>query len=195
MLTTSAYRSIPKTTGEEWMSLAYVRMICAQAGLNISKTEFDNGIDLQIGSTKPVGGTAPIANVFVALQLKSTINWEISDGVINYPLEAKAYNQLATRSAMDQYLVLCTLPHSRAQWLTQHQGNAMTPAFPSHSNPHSVFANGVYYMSLADRAPLGDNPGTGKPYTRKTVSIPVSQRLTAVGLHKLYKEALERNHA
>lgn len=194
MSTLTPYMGIPESTSEEWMSLAYVRIICAQVGLNISKTEFDNGIDLQIGSTKPIGGIC-IANLFIALQLKSTVNWEIADGVIRYSLEAKAYNQLAANSVMDQYLVLCTLPRTRSHWLTHLHGNGTKPACPSHTKPHSIFSNGVYYLSLADRDPLGDNPRTGKPYTRKTVSVPVSQRLTAIGLHKLYKAALEKHDA
>lgn len=194
MASLQTYKAIPKTTGEEWMSLAYVRMICAQVGLNIGRTEFDNGIDLIVGSSKPIGGKS-ISNLYVALQLKATINWTVRAGLIKYSLDAKNYVQLNASSVMDQYLVLCTLPHPRAHWLTNHPGDNNSPLCPAHEHAFSVFSNGVYYLSLANLPALGDNPKTGKPYKNKTVSIPISQRLTAISLYNLYKTALESIHA
>jgi hypothetical protein len=165
----------PETTGKEWMSLAYMRVICAQAGLNIKKCEFDNGIDLDIGSCKPTEQNS-IANAFIAVQLKSTENWQVeNNNFIKYDLPIKNYNQLRlNNSLVPQYLVLFTLPPQTSHWVTYK--------FEYTEHKHVVeIRHMAYYFSLK-----------GEPETENTttirVQIPINNKLTAEVLTDLYQQ-------
>ncbi|MDD5327956.1 MAG: DUF4365 domain-containing protein [Phycisphaerae bacterium] len=164
---------IPETTGKEWMSLAYLRAICAQAGLNIRDWKFDNGIDLNVGSSKPIGSNG-IANVFLALQLKATERWKVEgDGHIKYDLPIKNYNQLRRESLCPQYLVLFALPSGVGNWIKYQ--------FEHINHEHVVeMRHMAYYLSLLGQ-PAVENTETIR------IDIPVKNKLTAEVLINLYQ--------
>lgn len=165
---------IPETTGKEWMSLAYVQAVCAQARLNVCSWNFDNGIDLNVGSIRPTGCNE-IANVFISLQLKSTASWKVEDGgYIKYDLPVENYRVLRLRSICPQYLVLFTLPSERTDWIKYQ--------LEYETHKHVVeLRHMAYYVSLK-----------GKPETENKetirVEIPTNNQLTAKALIGLYQD-------
>lgn len=157
--------SIPTTVAQEWVSLAYTRTVCAQVGLNMSKTEHDNGIDVQIQSSIPLYNNMP-EDCFLLLQLKSTTRWTVRDGKIHYSLNVKNYNFLRRRSIHDKYLVLYLMPSNRLNWFTP-------------DGTESIMRNCAYYLDLTDY-PITRNK------TKKTVHVPLENKLTATVLRKLF---------
>src|SRR5437764_1157825 len=114
---------IPKNMAQEWVSIAFVRALCAQAGLNISSWEWDDGLDLTVGSAKKGYAGIKIRNVKFHLQLKSTADWEAKNGKIAFRLKTLKYNQLADISVDPQHLILYTLPPVRHRWVETKTDN------------------------------------------------------------------------
>lgn len=52
-----ALKAIPEPTAKEWVSVAYLEAIAAQAGLNSKRPRWDSGIDIEVGSDKPTFGS------------------------------------------------------------------------------------------------------------------------------------------
>ena len=160
---------IPTNMAQEWVSTAFVRALCAQAGLNISSWEWDDGLDLTVGSAKKGFAGVKIRNVKFHLQLKSTAGWAIANGKIAFWLKASKYNQLAQESWDPQHLVLYTLPQHRGKWIQSNGDNA-------------VLNHCAYFYSF-DR--LKELPaGTAG----KTIHIPTTNRLTASELLAMYRD-------
>lgn len=134
---------------------------------------------MDIGSNKKLPGFPNIRNLYLVLQLKSTMDWEVKNDHIHFALKASNYTMLRDpASYLPQYLVLYTMPMSRVQWIR-------------HENTHSEFRDAAYFLSLRDfpnLAPRAD----GKPRATKTVRVPIANRLTAASLLRLYREECER---
>ena len=81
------FRAIPENKAKEWVSLAYLEAITAQVGLNVKSPRWDDGLDLEIGSTKPAVDGFDWRNLFITLQVKSTEYWEVKDGKIAFFLK------------------------------------------------------------------------------------------------------------
>lgn len=161
------------------MSLAYVEAIAAQAGLNIKDCRWDDGVDLDVGSNKPIEGLPYIRNLYLVLQLKSTTRWRIFDNHVHYNLKAPNYEKLRDPfTHQPQFLILYTMPLDRIQWV-------------EHGDGLSTFRDTAYYLSLKDMPAL--QPGRkGKARSTQLVRIPITQRLTAGALLDLYKVECER---
>ena len=170
---TGALKAIPENIAKEWVSLAYVQALAAQVGLNTTPLRWDDGVDLQIGSTKPVLPDFDWRHHWIAIQLKSTENWEVKDGRIAFFLKRSNYDQLRARSLCGQYLVLYTLPFARSRWIRQQ-------------TDHLDFCSKAYYMNLDGEPDL--NPRHGRDRTGKTVKFNVANVLTAGTLRRLYVE-------
>jgi hypothetical protein len=168
---------IPENIGKEWMSLAYLRAICAQVGLNMSRAEFDNGIDWYIGSIPSLNGES-LANSFLAIQLKATQNWQVEDGgFFKYNLPIKNYNLLRTESRSPQYLVVFTLPSNLESWIKYQ--------WESVDHEHIIeLRHMAYYLNLRG-LPATDNQES------ITIQIPVSNKLTSQVLGQLYREHVQ----
>jgi hypothetical protein len=149
--------------------------MAAQAGLNHQTSEWDDGVDLQIGSTKPAVSSVATRNVWFSVQLKATHDWEVRNGTIAFYVDRETHEHLRLPSVSPQYLVLYTMPNSRLQWITHH-------------HDHSRFSHRFYYISLANEKPLG-NSKHGVPRKGKTIYLPSSQIMTAGTLLRLYKDA------
>lgn len=111
----------PKQSRQECLSEAFVHAIASFAGLTVQWRSRDYGID---GSFKKVlhhGERFIESGVPLDFQLKSTTNWEVSDGFIIYDMEAKTYNDFiywqANTSSPVRLILLC-LPSDEVQWVT-----------------------------------------------------------------------------
>lgn len=172
-------KAIPVTSAKEWVSIAYVEAIAAQVGLNIKNVRWDDGIDIEVGSNKAMFGNARFRNLYLPLQLKATENWEVKDGTIAFRLKASNYVQLRDSSFPPQYLVLYTLPHSRAHWIV-------------HKPAASEFRHRAYFFSL-DGQPELRKTATGKLRESRVVKVPAKNLLTAISLLRLYREACQES--
>lgn len=167
---------IPKTIAQEQVSIGFVHAIAGQSGLNISKWEFDDGIDLEIGSTKPMRGITRFAGVRFGCQLKASKVWKKHGDFIHYNLPAKNYNKLRNPdNTAPQYLILYTLPELRRDWISDLGDN-------------TLFQHCAFYYKLTGMPELQDR-ADGKPRCSVTIRIPIENRLTACSLIKLYRDA------
>ncbi len=171
-----AFAAIPTPIAQEKVSTAYIRAIAAQAGLNIKTSEWDNGIDLEIGSHPAVIDGFKMQNLWISMQLKATSNWEIRQDRIAFFLQKHNYDMLRQPSITRQYLILYTMPSSkcRANWLI-------------HQQDHTQFMGKTYFLDLLDQPEITPNK-RGIPRTGKTVYIPSQNRLTAGSLKRIYTE-------
>jgi hypothetical protein len=163
---------IPANMSKEWVSIAFVRALCAQAGLNISSWEWDDGLDLTVGSAKRGYAGVTIRNVKFHLQVKSTTDWKVVDGKIAFRIKKAKYNQLAEKSVDPQHLVLYTLPPNRAEWIKSLPNNA-------------VLNHCAYFLSFDRLKPLR----VVDPEEKATIHLSTTNRLTAGELVRLYREA------
>jgi hypothetical protein len=170
----TANLAIPETHAKECISLAYLAAICAQAGLNVRHWKWDDGIDMEIGSSKPIQGIC-LPTIAMPLQVKATEDWEVKNGRIAFSLKAAAYTRLsATDLLLPQYLVLYTLPRERDRWVV-------------YKDDHCQLFHTAYYMNLAGE-PVLTAGADGNIQESKTVHVPVAQRLTAPVLLALFEK-------
>ncbi|MFN0134650.1 MAG: DUF4365 domain-containing protein [Phycisphaerae bacterium] len=169
---------IPESHAKEALSVAYVHAVIAQAGLNVKHWKWDDGIDLEIGSSKPVAGKT-LPTFGLPVQIKSTQNWRRTDSYVYVKLRAKNYEQLRQHySLCPQYLVVYLLPRARSRWIC-YRGEC------------SEFHCGAYYMDLAGQPALGAAKD-GATRTSITIGIPVSNRFTSRDLRRLFDSACTR---
>ncbi len=168
---------IPETHAKECVSLAYLAAICAQAGLNIRNWKWDDGIDMEVGSSKRIAGVC-LPSIGIPLQVKATASWEVINEHISYPLKASNYTKLREDNLMlPQYFILYTLPMQRERWVV-------------YDDDHCKLYNCAFYLNLAGQPPLPLD-ANGSPQQTKTVHVPVANRLTGPVLHDLFVQACE----
>jgi hypothetical protein len=163
---------VPRNMSPEWVSIAFVRALCAQGGLNISSWDWDDGLDLTVGSAKKGYAGVSIRNVKFHLQLKSTSNWKLVAGKISFKIRKAKFNQLADESWDPQHLVLYTLPKTRNRWVESKDG-------------YAAFNHCAYFFSFAGLKKVEVND----PDETMTLYIPAANRLTASELIMLYRSA------
>jgi len=152
---------IPPNACKEWISVALVEGFCAQAQLNVTDVRWDDGIDLQVGSTKPLVRGKDPGPIFISLQLKCTSSPTYSSGTLHFPLKRKTYERLRNPNAVhDQYLVVYVVPKPRKNWILPDKG-------------FSRFHEVAYYLNLRGL------PALTKKKSSQTVAIPLANRLTA----------------
>lgn len=145
---------------KEGLSRAYVLAVAHRAGFNISKSEFDYGID---GTFKEVvirGNRRAPGGFSIDYQLKSTTNVEFAEGFIKYKLESKNYNDLVEiNTATPRILILFVLPKDDSQWLNINCES-------------TILKNCAWWCSLKGKEPT-------KNKQKVTIEIPKEQLLTA----------------
>jgi hypothetical protein len=158
--------------------VAYLEAVAAQAGLNTKRPRWDSGIDIEVGSDKPMFGNLRFPNLYIGFQLKSTENWEVAEGAIDFRVDAATYDRLRDNDRIwPIYLGLYTLPHSRAHWIV--------------SKPHCAeFRNRAYFVSLKGSPELRVR-ANGKRRGSRTIRVPSANHLSAASLLRLYREACE----
>ena len=130
------------------MILSYIKAFI-QSLLNIKNWKFDNGIDLEIGSSGPVG-KGNIRNTSLSIQLKSTECWNAeAHGYIKYDIPVNTYNQLRDASVSSQYLVLFTLPSDLNSWVKYQ--------WKQENHEHVIEVRHMaYYVSLKDKPAISN---------------------------------------
>lgn len=173
-----ALTAIPTPTAKEWVSVAYLEAVAAQAGLNTKRPRWDSGIDIEVGSDRSMFGNRRFPNLYISLQLKATENWEVVDDRIGFRVDAATYDRLRdSERVWPIYLVLYTLPHSRAHWIV--------------SKPECAeFRNKAYFVSLKGLPELRPKPNGERRKSRK-IEVPTANCLSAASLLRLYREACE----
>jgi hypothetical protein len=173
----AASLAIPETHAKECISLAYLAAICAHAGLNIRRWDWDDGIDMEIGSSKQVAGTC-LPSIGIPLQVKATARWEVNNNSIAFPLKASNYTRLREEGLMlPQFLVLYTLPQEREKWI-------------AYEEDHCKLYHTAFYLNLAGEQELVAGPD-GVTQETKTVHVPLANRLTGPALLRLFNDACE----
>lgn len=173
-----ALNAIPTPTAKEWVSVAFLEAVAAQAGLNTKRPRWDTGIDIEVGSDRPIFGNRKFPNLYISLQLKATENWEVVDDKIGFRVDAATYDRLRDSERIwPIYLVLYTLPHSRAHWIVS-------------KSECTEFRNKAYFVSLKGLPELRTKPNGERRQSRK-IEVPVSNCVSAASLLNLYREACE----
>lgn len=151
------------TDVEEALSEAYVTAIAAVAGYVTAQRNFDrDGIDLTVEAGDHLRPK-------IDLQLKATINLDISQDKIPYSLKRGNYDQLRIATQVPRLLVLLHLPAAKADWLTV-------------SSTELVLKHSAYWLSLKGA------PETDVKYG-KTVYIPRTNRFDVPGLIALMEKS------
>lgn len=105
---------------KEGLSKAFVSAIATKAGMNCAVREYDYGMDGTFIDVKIAkDGKRRIESGFkIDFQLKSTINIEIKEDKIVYPLDAKNYRDLIDEEVgTPRILILFYLPRDSDKWL------------------------------------------------------------------------------
>jgi hypothetical protein len=168
--------AIPDSHAKEQISLAFLQALAAQAGLNVRRWEWDDGIDLEVGSNKPMHGDYVFSSFHIGLQVKATQNWSVQNGKIAYPLKSTNYQRLRTPNKFSpEYLILHTLPIARDRWLC-------------HQADHTDILHHAYFMDLSGLPALSPN-ANGEIQGTRTVHVPVANVLTGAKLFQLFESA------
>lgn len=161
---------LTKEHTKEGISNAYTIAIAHKAGCNISKSEFDYGIDGTFGDIKirkENGKTRRYESGFyLDYQLKATETATINDTHIVYDLEVKNYNDLVTTEiGAPRILVLYLFPQEEHDWININ-------------NNTTVLKNCAWWHCLTGNEPTSNT-------STKHIEIPISQVLTPVALRDL----------
>jgi uncharacterized protein DUF4365 len=160
---------IPGTTAKEWVSLAFFKGLIAQALLNSTTIDWDDGYDLQVGSTKPMSKQHDVGPVFISIQLKArTVASPDSSRACR--VDRRTFDRLANPNSIhDQYLVAYFMCRKRADWINPEENG-------------SQFNYCAYYKSLKGMSPPKSNS--------KSVNIEFCDRdlLTSTVLNNLVRE-------
>jgi len=168
---------ITTNKAKEFLSLAYVRGIAAQAGLQTNPpTEHDDGIDLEVCATRAIVNGSQRSNPRLFLQLKATSHPELSkNGTITYRFKSlERYRQLASNSTVPQALVVYVMPDLRNRWIIS-------------TDDHIDFVGHAFYFNMADAPQLDD----GDP---PVIVIPLANRLTTHSLITCFEDAVRRHY-
>lgn len=159
---------------KEQFSRAYVKAVCAQAGLNTSEPAVDHdSVDLIVQAR---GLETKIRNPQIEAQLKCTKRDTGSEGSFHFQLSKKNYDDLRGLNVFSpRYLFVLVVPEEPHEWLT---------CDPSVSEIRYC----CYWYSLR---------GASESRNRRNVSIeiPRSQILTAESLKELLQQAGDRRAA
>jgi hypothetical protein len=151
---------------KERLSVAYVTAIAARAGCQISKLDVDKqSIDATI---RPISGR----KLCIDLQLKATSSDCINNGVVEFDLPVKNYDDLRDpHSTAHHYLVILVLDPNQDTWLT-------------------LDADALLIRRCAYWLDLSGAPATANTSTIK-IAIPITQRLDVTALHAMMKRAAD----
>ncbi len=164
---------MPNETRAEFISRAYVYAVAARAGVNVTKPEFDFGVDFiftRIG--KETYGLRDMLYIPLTCQLKSSKDCEYRGDEIYYVLEAKNYKDLVRSSS--SILILLWLPAEIDKWIAQ-----------SENSLHLFKCAYFYKIKPEDRKEVPNK-------TRVTIHFPRSQVFTAEALLQLIDEIQPR---
>ena len=154
---------------KEGLSRAYTLAVTHRAGLNLSKPEFDYGIDVTISNLVVRGNRIVSGGHSIDIQLNSTCNVEFKNDTVVYDLEVKNYNDLVSEEVgTPRILVLFVMPKNQDEWVNISVDN-------------TVLKNCAWWCSLVGEQ-ISSNQET------KTIHIPVNQIFTPNALIELMEK-------
>jgi hypothetical protein len=105
---------------KETLCAAHIYATAGMARVNLScSTMFDYGVDGVFEDILDLHEGRLVSSPFtVAYQAKASVDWEAEDDFIVYDLDARAYNNIATRpeGASTLILILLCLPSDTEKW-------------------------------------------------------------------------------
>lgn len=104
---------------QESLCLAHIYALAGVAGANYAiKNVFDYGVDGQFSPVAIRNGRRANSGFPLDFQAKATTDWELKEGKIVYDLEAKNYNDIASRTSAEStlLLILLCLPKTEDDW-------------------------------------------------------------------------------
>lgn len=151
--------------------MAYVDAIAGKAGVNVTRSLHDYGVDGTFHPIKNGHGGYTETGFTVEYQLKATINWELKGDEVIYDLEASAYNKLVGRNryAVPYVIIVMCLPRVESRWLRQ--------------NERAILLTRSCYWYWQPNGPATKNTGSIR------ISIPRRNHLTATNLANLLQGA------
>jgi Domain of unknown function (DUF4365) len=159
---------LPQQTIEERLSVAHIQAIAARAGVLISKSDLDYGVDGTFRAVIRKGNRLTEEGYGLDFQLKASIHCQIEPLHIRYDLEVKTYNDLADRHqnqhAMPCILLLKVLSTNEADWLN--------------ANEDGVFLGGACYWAY-----LEGELSSNKESVR--IRVPRTKQFTPAALDRL----------
>jgi hypothetical protein len=178
---------LTENNAKEAISIAFLRAVAAQAGLNVRQTgEYDDGLDWDVGSIRRPFQDLPCApNTWISFQLKATADWALTENGISFWLDRDIYDLLRDECATPVYLLVYTLPLVRDEWINfclRDGGAVMT-------NHYCELNHTGFFLDLRGAGPVPDNDD-GMPQTGVTVHLPLANRVTARTLLGLYRSAI-----
>jgi hypothetical protein len=113
-------RQLPITVQhtKETLCLAHIYAAAGMAGVNVSQTVHDYGVDGYFVHVVQRGGRRAASGFSLDYQAKATVDWELKGESIVYDLEAKTYNDIVSRTKSETTLILLLLclPKSPSDW-------------------------------------------------------------------------------
>ncbi len=188
MSTFAPASGVTESKAKEFLSVAFLRALAAQAGLNVRPSgEYDDGLDWDVGSIKKPFRDLPCSpNTWLSFQLKATSNWSVVGDALSFWLDRDTYDLLRDECITRTLLLVYCLPQDRARWVTFCSRNGQCD-LESH---YCEMSHAGFYLDLRGESSL-PTASNGEPQTGKTVHVPLQNRLTADSLIGLYRSAIE----
>lgn len=164
-----------ETKQKEELSISYLNIVCAYAGIAMSREEHDdNGVDYLISKEIDRGpGKSPF-RARVEVQLKSTSQSLPSDEEnYHYSLKAKNYNDFIKPATCDTLLCVLVLPGDKSEWLS------VTP-------DELVLRKCMYWKKIDGSVPTENTQSI-------TINIPKENVVTSDALMGLLNEIANRD--
>ena len=158
---------------KEALCLAHIYATAAVAGVNFSAQVFDYGVDGSFETVvKQRWGWVP-SGFSLKYQAKASVDWTAAEDEIVYDLDARAYNNIVSRSAGAErlILILLCLPRDEAGW---HR-----------SSPAETVLRNCCYWHVFEGHPTPNAES-------KRIRIPASQHFTPDTLNALLQVERER---
>lgn len=156
--------------------MSHIYALAGVAGVNYTVDRYDYGVDGRFIPVTVRGNRRVNSGFPLDFQAKATVDWERRNGCIVYDLEAKTYNDIATRTPAETtlILILLCLPKDPAQWHLAEEDA-------------TTLRNCCYWHSFTGEPT--DNENT------KRIYIPAENRLTPVVLNELLvRERIRRQN-
>lgn len=105
---------------EEYISIAYLRAIAADAGINFS-IDPEDGDSVDVHLKKHIDDLNFDSTIGIQLKATSSSNYYREDeNNVYYHLKVKNYNDLRRCSSETKYLALLILPQNEEEWISQN---------------------------------------------------------------------------
>jgi len=103
---------------QESLCMSHIYALAGMAGVNYKVDRYDYGVDGQFTPVTVRGNRRVNSGFPLDFQAKASFDWERRNGCIVYDLEAKNYNDIASRTPEETtlILILLCLPRDRAEW-------------------------------------------------------------------------------